>query len=153
MNAFEYFFHGMAGHAFHPTFLRVTGNETRENFVPTPIPWYTPPPAPTPKFHHWRGGFSAAIDECVFIFMVTSSVLIWCGLLLIWFRVRKSEIDFQHVLPLRDTEDGTGAMSEEMQQFIQEPVIPSSPQLRRSMEKTEGGDFVVGEDSDHESDS
>jgi hypothetical protein len=147
----ECFFHGMAGHAFHPTFVRMSANESLQHPVPTPIPWYTPPPAPTLRFHHWRGGFSDTIDEFIFIFMVTASVITWCGLLLIWFRVRNSEIDFQHVLPLRDAEDGTGAASEEMQQFIPEPAVASPSQLRRSMEEIEGA-FVLGDDSDDNSD-
>ncbi|CEI62867.1 hypothetical protein FVEN_g562 [Fusarium venenatum] len=151
MNPFEGFFHGMARHVLHPTFLRITGNETRKNPVPTPIPWYTPPPVPTPIYHHWRGGFSDTIDESIFVFMVAASVFTWCTLLLIWFRVWKSEIDFQHVHPLRDREDGMGAASEEMQQFILEPDVSSSLRPSGSVEETRG-DFVVGEDSDDEPD-
>ncbi|RGP80135.1 hypothetical protein FLONG3_1669 [Fusarium longipes] len=159
MNPMEYFFHGMAGHAFHPTFFRTTANETRQHRVPTPIPWYTPPPAPTPKFHHWRGGISDTVDEFIFIVMVSTSVLICCGLILIWFRVRKSECDFQHVHPLRDTEDGMEAAPEEMHHFIEEPstegpsvASESQTSLRLRRKKEEGEEeFVVGEDSDDDS--
>ncbi|KAL3602505.1 hypothetical protein FPOAC2_06815 [Fusarium poae] len=152
MNPFETLFLGMARNVLHPTFLRITSNETRRNHVPTPIPWYTPPPVPTPKYHHWRGGFSDTIDEFIFVFMVVASALTWCTLLLIWFRVWKSEINFQHIRPLRDREDGMGAAPEEMQQFVREPVVSSSSRPSRSVEETQG-DFVVGEDSDDEPDS
>nr|CEG04542.1 unnamed protein product [Fusarium clavum] len=147
MNPMEAFFYGIAGGAFHPTFNRISANESRQYHVPTPIPWFTPPP---PKVHHWRGGFSDTIDRGIFIGMVVGSVAIWCGLALIWFRIKGSEPDIQRVLPLKNEEDGIGtaSLSQEMQQLIREPVIAPSSGLRRSMEEA----FAICSDDEDEED-
>ncbi|KAJ4011370.1 hypothetical protein NW766_008014 [Fusarium irregulare] len=147
MNPMEAFFYGIAGGAFHPTFNRISANESRQYPVPTPIPWFTPPP---PKVHHWRGGFSDSIDQGIFIGMVVGSVAIWCGLALIWFRIKDSEPDIQRVLPLKDEEDGIGTApsSQEMQQLIREPIVASSSGLRRSMEEA----FAICSDDEDEED-
>lgn len=149
----EYFFHGMARNALHPTFIHMNANESLQHPVPTPIPWYTPPPSPTPKVHHWRGGFSDTIDKIIYIVLVVGTVISLCGLLLMWFRVRNSEIDFQRVFPIRDAENGRGATSEEMQQFVREPAAAgSSSRVRTWMEDTEET-FVLGADSDNSDDN
>lgn len=148
-----HFFHYVMVRCLQPTFLHRTGDQAHQRLVPTPTPWNTPLSSPRPVFHHWRGGISETIDQFIFVLMILSCVFALCTLLRIWFRVRQTEIDFQHTRPLRHAEDGTGAEAEEMQQFIREPAVPSSSGRRGSTEEAEEEDFIVGGDSDDESPS